>query len=70
MKKSKATNLRQMIKGKQVQFGYTNEEMGLKLRCSERTWYRKLAKVEDMKLRDLLRLEKIFHTQFLVGEET
>ena len=69
MKKNPKKVLRQIIKSKQTLYGFTNEEMAIRMHMSTRSWCRRLEDVSQMKLKDLFRLEQILHTTFITMEE-
>lgn len=57
--------LRARIKGKQALYGYSNAQMAVMLRMSERTYVRQIADPGNMKLELLLRLEKVLKTELI-----
>jgi len=67
MIRDKTDSLRRKIKSRQALYGYSNAEMGVKLRMSERSWCRHLAEIDRVSVGELIKLEKILKTN-LVNE--
>lgn len=62
---TKAQRLRAKIKKGKDLYGLTNKDIGVLMDLSERQWDRYIADIENMKVRHLLKLEKILGTTFL-----
>lgn len=62
-----SNSLRKKIKAMQAFYGYTNKQVGIKLKMSERSYSRRL---KDMTFRvaDLFELEKLLHTKLIDSE--
>ena len=64
---TKTDTLRRKIKSRQALYGFSNEEMAVKLRRSPRSWCRHLAEIDRVTVGELIQLEKILKTN-LVNE--
>ena len=66
--KPKLDSLRRRIKAQQSLYDYTNEQMGVFLGVSARSYSRRLADPEKMSVKDLLVLENKLKTTLLVTD--
>ena len=71
MSVDKSKLLGRKIKALQNLYGFTNYQMGEKLRVSERSYSRYVGDPKKMKVGDILRLEQVLHTELInIGEGT
>ena len=61
--------LRRKIKALQTLYDINNEKMATKLHMSQRSYERRLSDPESMKVADIIRLEKVLHTDLLNVEK-
>ena len=64
----KLDSLRRRIKAQQSLYDYTNEQMGVFLGVSARSYSRRLADPEKMSVKDILVLENKLRTTLLVTD--
>lgn len=68
-KPQKLDLLRRRIKAQQSLYDYTNEQMGVFLGVSARSYSRRLADPEKMTVKDLIILENKLKTTLLIAAE-
>lgn len=61
----RAEQLRRKIKSLQALYDYDSQKMGVWIHTSDRTYNRKVRNIESMRVSDLLRLEKVLHTNLI-----
>lgn len=65
MIRDKTDSLRRKIKSRQALYGFSNYEMAVKLRMSERSWCRHLAEIDRVTVGELIELGRILKTNFI-----
>ena len=59
------TDVKRLIRSRQAFLGYSNEYMAVKMHMSLSSWNRRMREPSEIKVKDLLKLEKVLNTELI-----
>ena len=65
MREDRGKELKVKIRALQALSDISNAQMAVYLRMSERSYARRMQAIENMKVKDLLKIERVLHTELL-----